>query len=123
MLFFENSTAALILDKRKSCAASLRGVAVVVLGGFAQTSPHEDANSTGSRKKKDVMRSQGEKKKTENIEHRTRRVGHVEEGLTIWLLPINGGTSIWGGGREYNLAPYAVPLRWRRRGVIDGLQY
>lgn len=47
LLFFENSTAALILVKRVSSVASLRIVAVV-LGGLAPTSPHDDANSTGS---------------------------------------------------------------------------
>jgi hypothetical protein len=46
-LFFENSTAALILVKRESNVASLR-IAAVVLGGFAPTSPHDDANKTGS---------------------------------------------------------------------------
>jgi hypothetical protein len=74
LLFFENSTAALILNKRESCAASLRGVAVVVLGGLALTSLHEDANKTGSRKKKmgcdEVPRL---KKKTQNTGHRTQK--------------------------------------------------
>ncbi len=60
-------------------------------------------------------RRQREKK---NIEHRTWR-----GGLTIWLLPIDGSTRIRGRGREYDLAPYAVPLRRGRRGVIDGPQY
>jgi hypothetical protein len=46
-LFFENSTAALILVKRKSSVGSLR-IAAVVLGGLAPTSPHDDANKTGS---------------------------------------------------------------------------
>lgn len=52
-----------------------------------------------------------------------KKHGTEQEKLTIWLLPIDGGTSIWGGGREYYLAPYAVPFRRRRRGVVDGLQY
>jgi hypothetical protein len=48
LLFFENSTAALMLVKRKSDdVASLR-IAAVVLGGLARTSPHDDENKTGS---------------------------------------------------------------------------
>ena len=46
-MFLENSTAALILVKRKSSVGSLR-IAAVVLGGLAPTSPHDDANKTGS---------------------------------------------------------------------------
>jgi hypothetical protein len=56
------------------------------------------------------------KKTKQNTTQRTRR-------LTIWLLPIDGSTSVGGRGREYDLAPYAVPLWWRRRGVVDGPQY
>ena len=43
--------------------------------------------------------------------------------LTIWLLPVDGGARIWRRRGEYNLAAYAVPVRWRRRGVVDGPQY
>lgn len=42
-----NSTAALMLDKRKSIVALLR-IAAVVLGGLAPSSPHDHANRIGS---------------------------------------------------------------------------
>jgi hypothetical protein len=53
LLSFENSTAALILVKRTSDETLLlRIAAVVLLGGLARISPQDEANKTGSGKRK-----------------------------------------------------------------------
>jgi hypothetical protein len=52
LLSFENSTAALMLVKRKSDVTLLRMAAVVLLGGLARISPQDEANKTGSGKRK-----------------------------------------------------------------------
>jgi hypothetical protein len=148
-LFFENSTAALILVKRKSSVASLR-TAAVVLGGLAPTSPHDDANKTGSagwrgrnnqcfsnfflfsihftlqskvprkKKKKKEREREGEERRKE------KRNKDGRMGLTVRLLPVDSGTGVWGRGCEYDLAPGTMRVCRRRgrgrRGVVNGTQ-
>lgn len=143
-MFFENSTAALILVKRESNVASLR-IAAVVLGGFAPTSPHDDANKTGSVGRGVEKTStfqlflfisfhfqKSDKEKKKKTREREERKGKEKErsmretGLTVRLLPVDSCAGVWGGGCEYNLAPGTMRVcrrrGRRRRGVVNGSQ-